>query len=313
MNVTAFRPAAMILTCTLWLVAAAMAVAQDAPPAGDPPAPAPPPAPVATAPAQSQPAPAEPAKNLPSAKDIVWRSIEAMGGREAFDAVKSAATKAEVVGPMGQMTLEMNWMAPNMILVRQTSGDSGGGTSIGSDGTVTWAKGPMDVQILPNEQGKQIQQQASMFLLVQRIESEQKELKTVDQVKFADHDCYRIYGKDNDGIESMFFFDVKDHLIRGGETTMPSPMGEMTQTVRFGEWKEDAGIKYFTKLDIEQTGMSITLTITEVKFNTLNEAMFALPEEVKAMLKEREAAPPTTHPAPTTEPEQPKPSDGGVH
>jgi hypothetical protein len=277
-------------------VAGPGALAQDPPPTQ--------PDATATAPATS-PGSTLPPRDLPAAKTVIERSIDAMGGRAAFDALKSVATKAEVSGPMAQMSLEMNWMAPNLILVKQAAENSGVGTSIGSDGMVTWAKGPLDCQILPNDQAKQIQQQASMFLLVHRIESEHDELKTIDQVKFGEHDCFKIHGKDRDGIESDFYFDTKEYLIRGGETTMPSQMGEMTQIVRFSEWKQDAGIKYFTRLDIEQMGMSITLTMTEVKFNTLDASLFALPDEVKAMLKDRETSPPATAPATSPSPQAP--------
>jgi hypothetical protein len=238
----------------------------------------------------------EPPRDLPAPRDIIQRSIDAMGGRKAFELIRSAHTLAEVVSPLGQMTLDMSWMAPNKVLVKQISADSGGGI-MGSDGMVTWVKGTMGYEIQPNEQAKQIQQQASPFLLVHRIESEHVELKTLDLVRFDGRNCYKIFGKDREGIESAYFFDTEEYLLRGGEMAMPSPVGEQTQTNYFREWKQDGGIRYFTRMDVEQAKMTIKLTITQVKFNTLDESVFALPPEVEGMLKDREpATAPATRP-----------------
>ena len=150
-----------------------------------------------------------------------------------------------------------------------------------------------------------------MFRMVLHMRDDAKELKTVDQVKFNDADCYKVSAVDKEDHEQFAYFDVKDHLIRGIEATQDSPMGQVTSTVKFSEWKQDAGIKYFTKVDIEQMGMTMTLTFDEVKFNTLEPSVFELPDEVRKMLKDQEAPPTTTNPAtPTTKPTT-RPAIGG--
>lgn len=225
-----------------------------------------------------------------------------MGGDKAFDEIKSSIIKATMSTPMGDLALDMNWMKPAMVFIKQSM--PGMDSTMGSDGSVSWVKGPMGYQILEPEQARQMQDQSNMFRMVIRMRDESKELKTVDQTKFGDTDCYKISATDKDGVEQFAFFDVKDSLIRGIEAAQETQMGSVTSTIKFGEWKEAAGIKYFTKIDIDQMGMTMTLTFNEVTFNTLEASAFALPDEVKAMLKEKEAG--GTTPAPTTAPATPE-------
>ncbi len=218
-----------------------------------------------------------------------------MGGEKAFDAIQSSMIKATMSTPMGDLSLDMNWMKPTMVFIKQSM--PGMDSTMGSDGSVSWVKGPTGFQILEPDQARQMQDQSNMFRMVLRMRDESKELKTVDQIKFGDSDCYKVSATDKDGVEQFAFFDVKEGLIRGIEASQETQMGPVTSTIKFAEWKEDAGIKYFTKIDIDQMGMTMTLTFNEVKFNTLEASAFALPDEVKAMLKGAES--PDTKPAAT--------------
>lgn len=275
------------LTAFAALSMAALAVAQD--PAAAPPASPP----AAQTPPASQPS-NEARADLPAGKEILNQCIEAMGGEAAFDAVASSMVKATMATPMGDLALDMSWMKPNMVLIQQTM--PGMDSTMGSDGSVSWVKSAMGYKILEPDEAKQMQEQANMFRMVIRLRDDSKELKTVDQTKFSESDCYKVSVTDSDGVVQFAFFDVKDHLLRGIESTQDTQMGQMTSTIKFGEWKEDAGLKFFTKIDIEQMGMNMTLSFNEVKFNTLEAATFALPDEVKAMLK-GDAGGATTAPA----------------
>ena len=213
-----------------------------------------------------------------------------------FDEMKSSVIKATFTNPMGEAKIEMYWMKPNKVFIKQAM--QGMESTMGSDGTVSWMRTPMDTTILDPEQAKDLQDQSNMFRMVIRIRDDATELATVDQVKFNEFDCYKIRATDKNGQAQFALFDVKDHLIRGLET---DEAGQGPATVKFSEWKEDAGIKYFTKVEIERMGMAMPLTFDEVKFNTLDETTFALPDDIKAMLKDKDdgaaSKPATTNPA----------------
>ena len=281
------------LSVAALLFAASASFGQDTPPA------APPATPPIQPPAGTQPAaPSAPRTDLPAAKDIIAKCIDAMGGEKAFDEMKSSMVKATFTNPMGEAKIEMYWMKPNMVFIKQAM--QGMESTMGSDGTVSWMKNPMGAQILDPDAAKELQDQSNMFRMVIRMRDDATELKTVDQLMFNEMDCYKVSATDKKGQEQFAFFDVKEHLIRGLET---NEAGQGPAIVKFTEWKEDAGIKYFTKVEIEQMGMSMPLTFDEVKFNTLDESTFALPDDIKAMIKEGEGAatkPATTPAAPAS-------------
>jgi hypothetical protein len=297
-----------IAAALVTLLVAASLPAQEEPPR---PEPTPPPQP-ATLPAQQTPPPpaatSTQREDLPLPKDIIEQSLHAMGGRDAFHGMTSSFAKAQLQSSRGLVQLEMSWMRPNLILVKQLENATTTAT-IGFNGEVAWAHDSKGYQILPSEQATLLQREASMFRIVPRMETDLKDLKTIDQVQFAGSNCYKVSGIDFEGAEHFTFFDVADHLVRGAEVVA---VGQPTLLSRFSEWKEDQGIKYFSKVDIEQTGSdTINITFTEVKFNTLDESVFALPPEVQAMLKDRQA--PTTGPdQPTTAPATlPESREGG--
>lgn len=233
----------------------------------------------------TQPAtqPAAPRTDLPAAKDILNKSIEAMGGEKAFDELKSSLIKATFSNPMGEAKIEMYWMKPNKVFIKQSM--QGMESTMGSDGSVSWMRTPMDTTILDPDQARDLQDQSNMFRMVIRMRDDATELATVDQVKFNEFDCYKVRATDRKGQAQFALFDVKDHLIRGLETDEP---GQGPAIVKFSEWKEDTGIKYFTKVEIERMGMSMPLVFDEVKFNSLDATTFALPDDIKALLKEKE-------------------------
>ena len=124
MSTTAFRRGlALLFVCSL-SVAPALAQAQ---------APAPP---------ASQQKPAE--ADLPPAKSIIDRHIEAVGGRDAIKAHNSVAVKGSMAMPASGMTGTMEIFAarPNKRLTKMTLAGIGE-ISEGFDGTVAWSVSPM--------------------------------------------------------------------------------------------------------------------------------------------------------------------------
>jgi len=283
------------------LVLGAGVCAQDQDPAAKPPAPSPgrtgprTPSPAApapsSAPAQTQPATTTQA-DLPSAKEIINRGIDAMGGEKAINAIQSSMVKASGTIPGGGevVSVEMSWMKPNMFLIKQLAPQS---TMAGSDGVVAWTKNDEGYQVIEPELAKQVQSDANMFRMLITMRDESKELKTVERTNYADTDCYKISLIDEAGTESFAFFGVEDRLIRG----QMIPMRRVSAT--FSDWKADADIKFFTKMVMEQPTQALTLTFTKVEFNKLDASLFELPQEVRAMLKEQEAPPtrPATQPS----------------
>jgi hypothetical protein len=274
-------PVSCFITASL-LLSASMAFGQDAPATETPPVR--PDAPVTG----SEQAVAE----LPEAKEVLTQCIDAMGGIKVFEDMTSTMAKCTIANPqMGEAKLELYWMKPNKVFIKQSM--TGMESTMGSDGVVAWMKTPLGPQILDAEAARELREEANMFRMVVHFRNDMKEAKTLERVQFAGSECFKLSLTDDRDEVAIAYFDVTDHLIKGVEQTEAG--APSATTYRFSEWKEDAGIKYFTRVEIEQMGQTLPLVFDEVKFNSVDEAIFVLPEEIQAMLKERDA--PSSAPA----------------
>lgn len=295
-----------LATCALAIVGGIgfSAFAQETKPPTTPP-PVPPPA---TAPAE-----VAPPKDLPKAIDLVNASMAALGGKDKFDAIETMAIIGQMSSPMGDIKMDMKSSKAGSFILNQSMAGMGE-TAMGSDGTVGWLHNPMSgYELLNEEQAKQVKRQSNMYRMLFNIPEEFKTIETVDKTDFAGTDCYkvRMTPRDETNPEQMGFFGVEDKILHGFEIKQDAgPAGEMIVTVQFLDWKTINDVKVFNKMSIDQMGMTMDMVFTEVEFNKVDPAVFALPEEVKKLVAEKSspAVPPTAPPrAPTTAPAAPRP------
>lgn len=219
-------------------------------------------------------------ESLPAARDILNKSIQAMGGEQALSGLKTSTAHCMIDHPqMMQTTIEMHWMKPNRVLIRQST--QGTDTSMGFDGETAWMVTPLGARILPDEVAMELAQQANMFGMLLHFRDDMKSITTVEKLTFNGAECYRIELVSETGPVAFAYIHAADHLLVGlqrGASGSP----QMTLN-RFSEWKETAGIVHFTRIDIEQQGQSVPLVLKTVEFNSTDESLFVVPEEIKTM------------------------------
>jgi hypothetical protein len=280
-----------------------LGMTQETKPPAEPP-PTPPPAPA--------PAEAEPPKDLPRAIDLVNASMEALGGKAKFDAIETMAIVGQMASPMGEIKMDMKSSKGGSFILNQSMAGMGE-TSMGSNGTIGWMHNPMTgYELLPEEQAKQVKRQSNMYRMLFNITDEFKTIETIDKTDFAGAECFkvRMTPRDEGNPEQMGFFGVEDKILHGFEIKQDGgPMGEVTVTVQLLDWKTINDIKVFNKMTIDQMGMTMDMVFTEVEFNKVDPAVFALPEEVKALVADLSSpsVSPAAPTAPTTAPDAPKP------
>jgi hypothetical protein len=247
-----------------------------------------------TAPADSQAdkKPDTPAADLPPAKDLIAGAIKAMGGKKAFNDIKSSHMKGTMTTPMGNMGLEMYSAKPEKFLFIQSMPAMGMQVKAGSNGKVGWVMGPQpgETQILEGPDLTEMREQTQMYEMVLRMETDFKESQTVAKEMFGDTECYKVRMMDESGEESMAFFEVKTGLPVGIRTTAQQQGQPIEVTVVFGGWKQFGDIKGFTTMTVDQLGMQMVMTFEEVDFNDVDSTIFALPQEVKDKLAAQPAA-----------------------
>jgi hypothetical protein len=269
--------------------------------------------PDAPAPPATQPAATMPAKDLPSASKIIQDSVEALGGKKAIDSVKSMSIKGTIANPMmpQQMTLEAK-MGDHDRFLHKLELPGQGGMAAGSDGTHTWMNNPAmgGYQLVPEPADDSLARETSIFRygLLFRLDEDYKDFKTLDQTQFNGKDCYKVQmtPKDDPDQELFVFFATDDKLLQGLELTQEGPMGEMKTSFMFKDWKPMDDVKVYSTMEVDQMGMMTNVSLTDIEFNTVDPAAFALPEEVKSLVDGAPGAAPATTPG-ATQPAAPKP------
>jgi hypothetical protein len=249
-----------------------------------PQAPAPPkPAPAAPAP-KSRPAAAK--ATLPSARSIIDRHIEAIGGRKAvLSHTSSHATGTMTMSGSGITGMvEIYAAKPNKSLVRINLGGIGEVIE-GFDGVNAWTISPITGPSLT--QGKELEDKKfdADFYSDLHDEGRYVSMKTVEETTFDGRACYKVSLVRKDGSEDFDFYDAATGLKAGAMVTRESQMGPTSVTQTTADYKKFGGLLLPTTLKQTAMGIEQVLKLTSIEFDNVPPTMFDPPAQIKALLK----------------------------
>lgn len=246
----------------------------------------------AVQPAQGGGAQAKPAADLPAAKDIVEKHIQAVGGRDAIKKHKARTTKAhfEMTGMMGvEGDVMIYAMAPDRMLV-VTNIPGIGEIRQGFDGKVAWGIDPMQgPRVLSGKELEQGRQQADFYSDL-NYEKYFKSMETVGKTEFAGVQTYEVKFVTSWDSELISYYDAESGLLRGNKVTQESPMGAIPTVTTLSEYKEFDGIKLPTKMVSKVMMGEQIITISEVTHGAIDESLFTIPEEIKPLVPAEDPA-----------------------
>ncbi|MCG3132546.1 MAG: hypothetical protein FLDDKLPJ_03404 [Phycisphaerae bacterium] len=250
--------------------------------------------------------PAEPKKDLPAGKEIIERHLKAVGGREAILSHSSRVLRATMSTPIrpGEMQIEMTSAKPNRFVQRISTPQ--GEVLAGFDGKVAWVNNVMmGPQILEGEQAEGLIRRSD-FYEDAKDPSKYKAIETVDVVDFEGRECYKVRLTRVSGEEESFeFYDVETGLQAGRISQEPGMGSKVEMTMVMQNYKEFGGVKSPTRMIVRAMGIVQIMSVTSIEYDKVEPSAFDLPEEIKALLKEKEAADkPATG---ETKPAEPKP------
>ena len=226
------------------------------------------------------------AASLPTAKTIIDRHIEAVGGRQALSARNSVHTTGTTSIPANGLSgaVEIFAARPNKLLVKQTL--TGIGEVLeGFDGTNAWSVNPMTGPTLAA--GDELAQRAldadfeSMLNAANRYTS----METLEKTKFDGRDCYKVKLVRKDGVEDFDYYDVSTGLKAGSMNTRKNPMGTMQITTTLTDYKKFGPILQPATITASVMGAQIITTITTVEYDNVEAAVFEPPAQIKALIK----------------------------
>ena len=243
---------------------------------------APAPAPVMQEPADTARAGA--ANDLPAARQILDRYVQAIGGREAVTKNRSSHTtglfEVPAAGLVGQ--IDVYAAAPNRMFVKTNFPQMGEVTS-GYDGTTAWSVDPMQGPMLL--EGKQLEDtrvQADFYGRLHEASSFSS-METTGLIDFEGKQAYsvRLVRTNGDVVEELF--DPTTGLHVGSVATRDTPMGPVTVTSVVSEYKKFGDQLVPTRVVQKVAGQEIVVTISSVTYDSVDPSLFELPASIKAL------------------------------
>ena len=229
---------------------------------------------------------AQPAADLPSAQSLIDRHIKESGGVAAFKARKSSHFSGTFSVPSQGLngTMDVYAMRPNKALVKQSITGIGEITE-GFDGTHAWSMSPMTGPMLVT--GAELEQKKLDYDFDSAINPSARysAMKTLEKTTFDGREVYKVSMTRKEGGEDFDFYDVKTGLKAGGINTRKMAMGDMTFTTTIAEYKKVGEMTVPTTIKQSMTGMEVVLNFTKFEFDNVDPALFALPAEIKALIK----------------------------
>jgi hypothetical protein len=209
-----------------------------------------------------------PAAKLPTVAEILAKYVQAIGGREANEKIKTRISKGTIeISPMGiKGTVEEYKAAPDKTY---SAGNlTGVGVLIESyDGKTSWSSNPM--QGSRDKTGQELLQSrlASNFYREINLEKlyPKMELKGIEKV--GDIDAYVVIATP-DGIPSeTFYFDTVSGLLVRSDSTAIAPEGNAAIKTFYEDYREIDGVKIPFKLRAVLPQAELITTFTEIRNN----------------------------------------------
>ena len=228
---------------------------------------------------------ADPAK-LPSARSVLDRHVEAIGGRDAVLSHNSTSARGTLSMPAAGLTgtLEIYGARPNKTLLK-VSIPGVGEVLEGFDGTHGWSLSPMTGPMLLD--GKQLEEKRfdSDFYGELRGDERYASMTVLERTDFEGRACYKLRLVKKNGGEDIEFYDVATGLKAGSITTRESQMGTITGTQVTGDYKKFGNLLQPTRVRSSMGGMEQVITITAIEYDSVPASVFDMPAPIKALVK----------------------------
>ena len=208
------------------------------------------------------------AVGMPTAKQILAKYVEAIGGRKANEKITSRVTKGTTeISPMGiKGTFENYAAAPNKSYTKSTLAGIGEFNE-GFDGQTAWSINP--IQGSRDKQGEELAQAkvTNDFYRDINLDRIYPKIELKGTEKVGDADAYVLVGTSASGTPETFYFDTKSGLLLRQDTTVVTPEGKTPSKTFFEDYRDVDGIKIPFKTRAVVPQFEIITTYTEVKNN----------------------------------------------
>jgi hypothetical protein len=221
---------------------------------------------------------------MPSAKEILAKHLDAIGGEKAWEAKTGMKTAGAMEVPAAGLkgTMKMTAMAPAMVLV-EIDLPGMGKTASGFDGTTGWSSDPMrGPSLMEADQVAQLKRDGN-FRRDLDLARDPGAAEVLGLFEFEGTPCWQVRTPWADGSEATNYYEKESGLMKGMSMSAATPMGELPVTIVTGDYKDFDGVKVATRTVTKVMGQQQVMTIETVEWNGAKADDFALPAEIKAL------------------------------
>ena len=228
------------------------------------------------------------AQALPAASEIVAKYVTAIGGKAEvlkITSIKQLATMdVPSVGLKAEM--EMYSAAPNKAAMK-TSIPGLGEMQNGYNGSVGWDVNPMQgPRLLTDKELAKSAELAEFYTTMLYPADRFASMETVGDTTINGEKVYKVkLVRKATLTESLSYFSASTGLLVANFSTQESQMGQLQVMSTMGDYKKFGGVLIPTKLEQQMGPQKIVVTIKDVTLNDVPESAFAVPENVKPLIK----------------------------
>lgn len=233
----------------------------------------------ATSPEPNADADAPPAEApLPAASDVLAKSIEAMGGKAAIEAVKSSYTESKTeIKAQGLSLVTRIWSKGDNFYV-ESDMPGVGLSQVWKKGDDIWAKDPING--LRKLEGKEADQArwSSDPMLAANWNKYFDDAQTVGRSKDGDRELVEVKLSKAGGDELVLLFDAETSMPAGQSFKQETPMGAMAIRITLADYREVAGVMVPFRSVTDMQLMSAIQTTEKYEVNVeVDDAKFEPP------------------------------------
>ncbi len=227
--------------------------------------------------------------DLPEARELIDRYIEAIGGRDAVMAQAEAVMTGEFSMPAAGITAQMKVAArppAEQVVIVDLPGMGEMRTGVSRD--LAWSLDPfMGPRLIEGEEFKSLLDNTIPEAVLRDPEYVES-VSTVGRDEFLDQACYRVRIEWKSGRESHDCYAAESGLLIAMQSTETSPMGEIDMLSTLDEYREIEGVKVATVIRQTVMGQEQVMTIEDIRFETPDAALFELPPAIQTLVEDRD-------------------------
>lgn len=220
------------------------------------------------------------AQARPSAADVLAKYVTAIGGKAELMKITSIKQSATANFPeMGMSgTMEMQTAAPNKLIQKMIIPNALDMQS-GFDGSVGWQYSPQQgARLLADKELLESQSDADFYGDLLRPADRYSSMEFMADTTIENDRSYKLKLKNKaTGVVSLEYFSAASGLLL--LTVKPEGSQHVLEYKKFG------AIMLPTKLNVQQGSTKLTISVKEVAFNSVPESAFAVPDQVKQLIK----------------------------